>query len=98
MRGVASPQATPPRRVLARTIINCSDALVLYAMDDTAFAPSIWDKFFSLCAHFLTQPCLQLERLSDYRSHSYQQQFVSPSLFPPGSLQPLSLSLVGMAT
>ena len=80
--GVVSPEAPPPvSRVLSRTITNCSDALVLYAMEDTVFAPSVWDKFFSLCAEFLTQPCLQLERLSDYRSHSYKQQSVLPSFW-----------------
>jgi hypothetical protein len=62
-------------RVLARTIINCSNALVAFALDDKVFAPSVWDSFFSLCAELLTQPCLQLERLSDYRGHSYQQQY-----------------------
>ena len=62
--------------MLARTIVSCSDALVQYALDDTVFAPSIWDRFFSICADFLTQPCLQLERLSDFRSHLYRQQSV----------------------
>ena len=61
-------------RVLARTLTNCSKALLEYALKDTAFAPIVWDKFFGLCAQFLVQPCLQLEKLSDFRRHSFLQE------------------------
>ena len=73
-------------RALAHTLTNTSNALVDYTLHDRAFAPNVWDKFFLLCAKFLTQHCLELERLSDYQKHLYQQQLVPP---PPSPSLPL---------
>ena len=63
-------------RVVYKTIQNVSKALIDGFLATKNFNPLIWDLYFALCTDFLTQPCLQLEQYSTYRTRLYELQWV----------------------